>query len=315
MALTVYRSTDAGAPTLTYAAGSLISVLDACLRTGYGSKAGAGWTKPYTGTNIAVFKQGAGGNNRFLRVWNARTGDDPNTYCMSANARGYENMTAVSTGTNPFPTTAQSGSNGLMIRVAASGPNYTPSWIVRATSSWFSIDINTGRYERVPGVAQYDDTFSFGSFPSLKSGDTYNDFIYGGPNTEYSRGMYADHTTTMGYLSRSDLGTVGARPMSITPCFPGYEPTMGSGSTHSMAYPNRADSSAFLSQYVIVDSGQVRGTLPGVWTSPHGLAPIGWGNTFGGAGSLAGRSFEILAVGTSSDGFIIETSDTFTSAF
>ena len=76
MALTIYRSSDAGAPSLTGAAGSLIALLDACLRTGYGTKAGAGWTKPFTGTNIAAFRQGAGGNGRYLRVWNARTSAD-----------------------------------------------------------------------------------------------------------------------------------------------------------------------------------------------------------------------------------------------
>lgn len=41
---TVYKSTDAGAPVLTSAAGSLNAVLRACLVDGYGAKAAAGWT-------------------------------------------------------------------------------------------------------------------------------------------------------------------------------------------------------------------------------------------------------------------------------
>ena len=39
MAVTVYRSTDTGAPALyTDSAGSLITILDACLVNGYGSQ-------------------------------------------------------------------------------------------------------------------------------------------------------------------------------------------------------------------------------------------------------------------------------------
>ena len=53
MTVRIYKSTDSGAPTLTGQAFSLISLLLACLVDGYGSKAAAGWTKPYTGTNLA----------------------------------------------------------------------------------------------------------------------------------------------------------------------------------------------------------------------------------------------------------------------
>ena len=50
MPVTVYRSTDAGAPLLTNSNGSLIAVLKACLVDGYGSKASAGWTAPFLRT-------------------------------------------------------------------------------------------------------------------------------------------------------------------------------------------------------------------------------------------------------------------------
>ena len=69
MTMTIYKSTDPSAPALPSVNGSMINVLYQCLVTGYGSKAGAGWTRPFTGTNLAAFKQGAGGNNRYLRVF------------------------------------------------------------------------------------------------------------------------------------------------------------------------------------------------------------------------------------------------------
>lgn len=39
----IYKSTDAGAPQLTVTAGAMNTVIKACLVTGYGSKAAAGW--------------------------------------------------------------------------------------------------------------------------------------------------------------------------------------------------------------------------------------------------------------------------------
>lgn len=60
-----YESTDASAPALTGENGSLIAVLDAILVDGYGAKAAAGWTKPYSGTNLAVYQSATG---RLLHV-------------------------------------------------------------------------------------------------------------------------------------------------------------------------------------------------------------------------------------------------------
>jgi len=47
MTVTVYRSTDSGAPFLNAMQGSFINVLRKCLVDGYGAKSGAGWTMPY----------------------------------------------------------------------------------------------------------------------------------------------------------------------------------------------------------------------------------------------------------------------------
>ena len=317
MALTIYRSTDSGAPSLTYAAGSFIAMLDACLRTGYGSKAGAGWTKPFTGANIAVFRQGAGGNGRYIRVWNARTGDDPATYCMTANVRGYEAMTAVSTGTDPFPTTAQSNSNGLMVRVACASPSYPTGWIVRATSNWFDVLVFTGLAPpRGANSAPVADSYlSFGAFPSLKSGDTYNDFILAEANSSYLFTPYVGLSNSfLAYVSRNDLGTVGAKAAALVPLSGCGEGMMGNGNYSAFPYPNRVNNSVDLFQYALHSEGYFRGVLPGVWGSAHGMAAIGFGNTFSGIAPVAGRTFEVIAASTASTeiGMILETSDTFT---
>lgn len=106
MTVTIYRSSDASAPGLTGQAGSLIGVLDACLVNGYGAKAAAGWAKEFSGTNLAVYRAPSG--NR-LRI---RVNDTGTTV---ARVVGYETMTDVDTGVNPFPTAAQV-SGGLYVR-------------------------------------------------------------------------------------------------------------------------------------------------------------------------------------------------------
>ena len=62
--------------------------------------AAAGWNKAFSGTNLASYKSASPqAHGQYLRV------SDP----VGAPARviGYENMTAISTGTGPFPTSAQ----------------------------------------------------------------------------------------------------------------------------------------------------------------------------------------------------------------
>jgi len=94
-----YSSADAGAPVLSGQAGALIALLDAVLINGYGSQAALGWTKPYSGTNKAVYRLDHSLNSgRYLRV------DDSNAQYAIVNA--FHAMTDVDTGTGGFPAIA-----------------------------------------------------------------------------------------------------------------------------------------------------------------------------------------------------------------
>ena len=99
MSIYIYRSTDTSAPVLTQAAGSFISLLDACLVNGYADKTAVGWTKEYTGSNIASYKMKTGTSGCYFNV------DDTGT--ISSRIRGYKTASAagvsVSNGTYPFP--------------------------------------------------------------------------------------------------------------------------------------------------------------------------------------------------------------------
>lgn len=300
MALTIYRSSDAGAPSLTGAAGSLIALLDACLRTGYGTKAGAGWTKPFTGTNIAAFRQGAGGNGRYLRVWNARTSADGSGH-FSANVRGYEAMTAVSAGTGAFPTTGQSPGNGLAVSYLQDGMPPGFEWILRATPSWFDLTVQKSTID--------DEYFAFGSFPSFKSGDTFNEYISAGRTIGEPNTMQTSDGSASLYITRSDTGTGASVQAYYLAAGPSYEPYVGSGDTR-FAYPNRPDNAALLHPYVLMADVHVRGMVPGLWGLAGGTSKLGFGSTFDGQGTTAGKSFQVSRNVGYGSCLILEVSDT-----
>ena len=102
----MFRSTDAGAPVLFAEAGGLISVLDACLVDGYGTKAGLGWTKEYQNAtdDIAVYRMG-GGTRRFVQFDHSMSWT-PNTQCQ-AKVTAYESMLDYETGYLPCPVTGE----------------------------------------------------------------------------------------------------------------------------------------------------------------------------------------------------------------
>lgn len=94
-------------------------------------QAGAGWSKPFSASTKAVFRPPAG-NRRYLRVVNA----------VGANvqARGYEDMTDVDTGTNPFPTVAQQAAPVAVNNFSNSSPANAP-WFLIATNKWMHFEL------------------------------------------------------------------------------------------------------------------------------------------------------------------------------
>lgn len=134
MTVRYYLSTDPSAPTLAYnVAGSMIGVLDACLVNGYGSRTAAGWTKPYSGTNLAVYRQGAG-PMRYLDVSDTGTGSS-----SFATVRGYESMSGTGTGTDPFPTVVQAATPQWYKGYTTN----TTAWVVVADEKAFYLYILT----------------------------------------------------------------------------------------------------------------------------------------------------------------------------
>ena len=313
MTVTVYRSTDAGAPLLTNSNGSLIAVLKACLVDGYGSKASAGWTAPFTGTNLIAFKEGVGGNNRYLRVYDG--GTDASGHRV-ANVRAYETMTAVSTGTGPCPTPGQVSGNGATLSYFQAGRS-TPnvSWIVVATPSFFHLIVEQGDDN------SYPEYLAFGKFISELAGDTFNNVLLAGSVPGAGWTGYSDATYNTGvWVMRSDTGALGAVSSSLlTDARTGVTSTTavhGSGSAF-VPYPDRVRGGLLQSQATIFCDGYRRGRVPGLWEQHHTPTSIGGHRTTwtGAVGALAGKQFQLfgplagLTVGSGAH-VVLELSDT-----
>lgn len=175
MTVRVYKSTDVGAPSKFYGAGTVTDILDACLVNGYGTKVAAGWSKPYSGTNIAVYK-GVGPNAKYLRVDDSSTSSSVDVSCYFA---AYHTMSDVNTGTDKFPP-ASAVTNGYMFSRSGSssgGPSVlTVPWVVVATEGFFWFVLGTAPDAELSSTTS---VVGFGEFPSRVMGDNNNTVLIG----------------------------------------------------------------------------------------------------------------------------------------
>jgi hypothetical protein len=160
-----FKSTDSGAPVLNNAAGALLGVLDWALDI---SDPVNGWQKVYTGTNKAAYRPRVG-LRYYVRF------DDPAG--MTTYTRGYESMTDVDTGVDPFPLLTQ-------FTLTQHAITRTQSNVATARAYW---GIKTARYLLLCisglGSASSDNyVWAFGELPTIHTGENYP-FIIGGNGT------------------------------------------------------------------------------------------------------------------------------------
>ena len=256
----------------------------------------AGWTKAFSGTNLAAYQSSnVASTKAYLRV------DD--TAAQNATVRAYETMSDVSTGTGPCPTLGQAA-NVYWCKANASGGAARP-WIVIADDKTMWIKVCT-----VPsGFQNCGIIYGAGDFASRKSGDGHNFVLFGtlvdnstGPtiggaaqyyglaHTDYY-GMYS------GWVMRSYTGVGGAAlafkqaEMYAVPNASGaVAGSLESGAADLLVYPNPADNALLLTRYLCNESGVIRGALRGPLYCPHTLPATFTALTpIDGAGPLTGR--------------------------
>lgn len=322
MVATIYKSTDASAPTLSGTTGALITVLDAVLVNGYGTQPAAGWTKPFSGTNLAVYRQG-GGNLFYLRVNDSAvaTGNDETAgapTATEARIRGYETMTAVSTGLGYFPTVGQLGP-GIIWQKSKTADATSRAWIIAADNRTMIIFVSTGEVASGYMAGYFGDFFSVAG-----SGNNYRSILIG-RNAESAAGqttfqnenlqvVAALGTAVNGhYLPRSYINT------TFNSTLVGKHIDSIKGSTTlligTVASPNGPDSGYYVSPIWIHDTGSnIYGYLRGVWAWLHAVAGAADADTL----SLSDSSRDFLFVkGSGTNGgstigaiYLVETSNT-----
>jgi len=162
---------------------------------------GAGWTKPYTGTNLAVYRiNSTTGTGSYLRI------DDTGTTEMRV--VGYSAMTGINTGTDPFPTSTQVSGGGFVRKSSTADATARP-WTILADDRGFYLNVN------VNGTTEYK-TYWFGDFNSFSTGTTTWDCILacgivtGSTGSPYLGTCTGNNTAAVLYIPRAISGVVGA---------------------------------------------------------------------------------------------------------
>lgn len=239
MTISIYRSTDVGAPVFSSGVkGSLITVLDACLVNGYGSKSPLGWSKVYSGTRPTVAVDPWAGGQPSAAVYQQPAGT-AGTYMYITDLKymfyvqGFETISSTdpATATGAFPRTTML--SDTTNHCGWAGWKCDNSTTVNMSWELFS-DGKTIIFTYLPISGTYWNTihsgkdrasFIFGDIKSYKSGDPYRAVCIGhGNNTaghSISNAYAPNQGSTAGYRAFDTLrgfdipSTAGLYPIAI----------------------------------------------------------------------------------------------------
>jgi hypothetical protein len=324
--VTLYRSTDASAPTLTGQVGSLTTLLDAVLVNGYGTQPAAGWTKPFTtATNQAAYRNSATDGTGFHV--NVNDNGPGAGAAREARMTGFETMSALATGTGQFPLLAQLGIGigAVVCRKSTTADATARPWVIVADNTVFYLFVETG------DVAGQVYSVVFGDFFSYKASDAYRCLIIGRMaennaqagaealsallngsasflNNTISGHFVARHWTGVGGSvavgKHIDQTAGGAAPGSAGGGTSGGTQNNAGGNVNTVCsglgnnwanqlafpYPNGPDGGLYISPVWLHHNSARRGYMKGLWAPLHDR-PLNHGDSFSGTGNLNGKSF------------------------
>lgn len=247
-----------------------------------------GWTRPYTDTNIAVYKSDAlGATGHFFRV------DDSMASASStyAKLRGYTAMTAASTGDNPFPTVAQKASGMFVMKTASVG---SKGWVIVADQYfvYLFVEWSPGTYSDHYGMSY------FGDFVPLRQGDKYASIVGGCSASALSfpgqEQPYHEGSSATKYVS----GTYFEAPQSFVPNITGHQ------CARTLPYPNYVNNGVLFGSGLSLHEGSlssnpIRGVLPGLYEPLQNAGPPHL-SRFTDPVKYPGKTFTVLSTGYSS---------------
>lgn len=264
----LFSSTETGAPIFNGTAGTLINVLDACLVNGFGGRTSLGWTKAFSGVNLAAYQLG-GGSNRYLRV------DD--TVGQTARVRGFTTMSDVNTGTNPFPTDAQVAGGGWHAKTNNFTLASPRDWLLVGNETYFFFH----NFMPLKTATHNWSNFFFGDINAFGGvGNTLliannNSSINGISNVSQSNNSMSTSGTSVAHWMASPYA--GGASINVGKHWAPYKLGSISGGLSNTVFlvPDRITGGVVLSPFWIHEASTriLRGTLPGALAS-QSYAPL-----------------------------------------
>ena len=272
----------------------------------------AGWTKLYSGTNLAAYKMGGVvGTGCVIKV------DDTGT--TISRIRGYEAMTDIATGTGPFPTVAQWAEPGLWWSKSNAASAAARPWrIVADDRGFFYFPKNADT------SAEHQGNY-FGDILPIKSNDPYACILRANvSDASASVTMvapdvgYADSSSSTGglYAARAANTLGGAVQCFNDPVMSVGLPLVHTSGSVGWPYPSPVDNGLMLTPVVVYSLVGYRGYYPGLRLSPQ-ITNVAFstGDVVAGSGDMVGKSVTVIKLGTLAAGasqgvvFMDQTSD------
>lgn len=297
----LYSSSDAAGPgLLTGQAGTLLTLLDMCLVTGYAGHPAPSpaWSKPIANAgNIGCYLPGAGSQMNLLINDNG-----PNVTSTTSEAWvcGWETLAGigapVGTGTGQFPTPAQQLATGHgVIRKSKTADAVGRSWFLYADSYTAILFIAAG-----DTVGTYIG-FYFGDIFSLKGAtDAYRTALIAKATENVVDGdllvtITAINAATAGHFMPRTYGG-GGTSITIGKHGDNARQTSATNVDGLVQTPNGPDNAYYLCPVWVHEPSAniIRGRLRGLYYLLHPTASFADGQTFSGAGDFAGKTFKLF---------------------
>ena len=255
-----------------------------------------GWTKPFSGTNLAVYKPSAvAATGCYLRV--------DGTSAQVSRVVGYETMTDVNTGTNPFPTAAQF-SGGLYWPKSNTADSAARPWFVVGDDRIFYIYVSPN-----PTFSGQGLMLGFGDVLSNKSGDAWNCAIFGAETASVNSNG-SPTPGDLGYASSVSASDVGFYLARATAALPGAQRAVklssyiqgtgqsGAANNTYLAFPDPTNNGLLVGPVDVKAGTGLRGRIPGVLHSPQYIVDaISTLAVFDGAGVYSGKKLMAIRTG------------------
>lgn len=246
--VTVYRNTDDNAPQLTATAGSLKTILKACLVEGYGNKPSLGWEMPFEDAHSAVFRsKNPQSTGMALQIKNPQP--------QGAEARMMINPTALDK------------ADAILAKGQAKFPYLSSYAQFETGGSWILVGHDQAFAFLINGLYSGVRLLWFGDFPSLAAADTGNCLLYcgSGENQDYLSSGTSEPST---YLVSGSNHFVLAK--SFDGLSTGVDGNVSSVTfiNRGVSYPDPVTGGLTMSECYIVErltGGQIQAPFRGLW--------------------------------------------------